>query len=103
MSIFRGLFRDLRQIKRELMEILSLQNLVQKGFETMSETAKQVKALLVDIGNDVTEIDTDQQALLDKIIAAGDAPTAEEMADLVTTATALKARTAATASKVPAA
>lgn len=66
----------------------------------MSETAKEVKAILVEIGNDVTEIDIDQQALLDKIIAAGDAPTAEEMADLVATATALKERTAATAAKV---
>lgn len=66
----------------------------------MSETAKEVKAILVEIGNDVTEIDADQQALLDKIIAAGDAPTAEEMADLVATATALKERTAATAAKV---
>ena len=94
------ILRYLRHIKHELVEILQLQQQAKEGFKTMSETAKQVKAILEEIGNDVTEIDADQQALLNKIIAAGDAPTPEEMADLVTTATALKARTAATAAKV---
>jgi len=101
-SIFHGLLRDIRQVKHELIELLQLQEQVKEGFETMASKAEEIKALIGDIGKDVTEIDEDLQEVIDKINATpGDGLTGPETEEVLTLLGAMKTRTAAVAAKVP--
>lgn len=83
--------------------------------ETIMATQQEIKAKLIEVGEDLTtikanaaEIDGDVQEVLDKLNAAGDHPTPEQMDELLALATELKSatgdlatQTRAAADKVP--
>jgi hypothetical protein len=101
-SLLVGLLHDIRQIKRELVEILQLQQQAKEGFETMATKAEEIKAKLSEIGDDITEIDGDLQKLIDKINATpGDGLTGPETEEVLALLGDLKTRTSETAGKVP--
>ena len=100
--------RQVRALKEDVVELIDLQRIaleqqrtLTEGFITMTTKADELKALIGDIGNDVTEIDGDLQEVLDKLAAFGSTPTAEELAEITTMLSDLKGRTRAAADKVP--
>jgi uncharacterized protein YoxC len=100
MSFLAGLAKDVRQIKKDLADIVNLQQTIIQGFNTMSEKGEALKQLIADLGNDVTEIDGDLQEIIDKLGELSSNPTPEEVAEITASLVALKERTRAAADKV---